>query len=75
MAKGGMHGERRACMMKRVCEAKGGVHGKGGHVWQRRGMCGKGGVHGEGGGGVCVGYNEIRSMRGRYASYWNAFWF
>ena len=39
--------------------AKGGVHGKGG------------GVHGEG--GVCVGYDEIQSMSGWYASYWNAF--
>ena len=34
-----------------------------------------------GGGGACVvfsvffGYNEIRSMSGRYASYWNAFLF
>ena len=25
------------------------------------------------GGGVCVGYDEIRSMSRRYASYWNAF--
>ena len=23
--------------------------------------------------GACVGYDEIRSMSGRYASYWNAF--
>ena len=23
--------------------------------------------------GACVGYYEIRSMSGRYASYWNAF--
>ena len=33
-----------------------------------------------GGGGVCgfssfFGYNEIRSMSGQYASYWNAFLF
>ena len=28
-----------------------------------------------GGGGACVGYDEIRSMSGRYASYWNAFLF
>ena len=34
-----------------------GMHG-GGHVWQ-------GGMHGR--------YYEIRSMSGRYASYWNAF--
>ena len=37
---------------------QGGMHGCGG------GMCG--------GRGACVGYNEIRSMSGRYASYWNA---
>ena len=24
-------------------------------------------------GGACVGYDEIRSMSGQYASYWNAF--
>ena len=23
----------------------------------------------------CIGYNELRSMSGRYASYWNAFLF
>ena len=28
-------------------------------------------VAGEG----CIGYDEIRSMSGRYASYWNAFLF
>ena len=27
------------------------------------------------GGGACVGYDEIRSMSRRYASYWNAFLF
>ena len=52
------------------------------------GMCGdRGGMHGGRGacmvvqwggacvvaGGACVGYNEIWSMSGRYASYWNAF--
>ena len=26
-------------------------------------------------GGACIGYGEIRSMSGRYASYWNAFLF
>ena len=25
--------------------------------------------------GACIGYDEIRSMSGRYASYWNAFLF
>ena len=24
---------------------------------------------------ACIGYDEIRSMSGRYASYWNAFLF
>ena len=55
----------------------------GGHAWLLRG----GGVHGfirgvwfYSGGGVCgffsfFGYNEIRSMSGRYASYWNTFLF
>ena len=38
---------------------RGGMHGRdGGHAWQ-------GGVRGR--------YYEIRSMSGRYASYWNAF--
>ena len=36
-----------------------------------------GGMHGCGGVcaclGGCIGYNKIRSMSGRYASYWNAF--
>ena len=53
----------------------GGVCGCGG-IW---GMCGcrgacvvvGGGVHG--GRGACMGYDEIRSMCSRYASYWNAF--
>ena len=38
------------------------------------GMCG---CQGDmcGCGGACVGYDEIRSMSGRYASYWNAFLF
>ena len=35
----------------------------------------RGGMHGGGGacGGACMEYDEIRSMSGRYASYWNAF--
>ena len=46
-----------ACMV-----ALGGVHGcsQGGHAWFFPG-------------GACVGYDKIRSMSGRYASYWNAF--
>ena len=59
----GMHGGR-----------DGGVHGDGGACmvatgcawWQ--GACVVAG-------GVCVGYDEIRSVSGRYASYWNAFLF
>ena len=37
--RGGMHGEREACVAKGVMHgegghvAKGGVHGKGGHAW------------------------------------------
>ena len=41
-----------------------GVHASRGGVRASRGMRGFSG---------CIGYNEIRSMSGRYASYWNAF--
>ena len=71
---GGMHGFiRGACMVLFL----GGVHG-----FIRRGVCVVlfgGGMRGFiRGGGVrgffsFFGYNEIRSMSGRYASYWNAF--
>ena len=47
----------------------------GGHAWLRGVCVVVGGVHGGGGGGACVGYDEIRSMSGRYTSYWNAFLF
>ena len=58
----------------------GGVHG---FFWGVGGMHGFfwGGVHGFSRGvrdffwGACVGYDEIRSMSGRYTSYWNAFLF
>ena len=65
---GGMHGG--ACVVGGhawwgACVVGG--HG-GGHAWG-------GGVRG-GGGHVCHGrYHGIRSMSGRYASYWNAFLF
>ena len=39
----------------------------GGHGWLPGGM--------RGCRGACVGYDEMRSMSGRYASYWNAFLF
>ena len=54
---------------------KGGLRG-GGHAW--RGACVARGMRG---GGACMAvgvrgrYHEIRSMSGRYASYWNAFLF
>ena len=49
-----------ACMIKGDMCGKGGMRGKGGHAWQMGGMCG-------------IRDTEIRSMSGRYASYWNAF--
>ena len=39
--------------------------GCGGHVWLWGGM--------RGCSGACMGYDEIQSMSGRYASYWNAY--
>ena len=39
-----------------------------GRAWLQRGMRG---LRGD----ACVGYDEIRSMSGRYASYWNTFLF
>ena len=74
VARGGMHG----CWGEGVCMAKGGVHGEEGGMHGKGGACMvKWGVHGKGGmcseRGVCVGYDEIRSMSGWYASYWNAF--
>ena len=59
---GGMHGCQAACMVARgVCGCQGG------HVWLPGGKCGCG--------GACIGYDEIWSMSGQYASYWNAFLF
>ena len=60
----------------------GGMHGFGGMVAGGHGCWGacvfvEGAVT-TGGCGcrwVCMGYDEIRSMSGRYASYWNAFLF
>ena len=53
----------------------GGVHGARGPCMVAGGVCGCGGVRGGWGGGACVGYDKILSMSGRYASYWNAFFF
>ena len=73
-----------------MCGFSWGVYGfrQGGHAWLlpgggMRGFFAWGGMRGFfwGGhawflrGGACVGYDEIRSMSGRYASYWNAFLF
>ena len=57
---GGMHGCQGACMV-----AGGHAWLWGGHAWL------PGGVHGCW--GACIGYDEIRSMSGQYASYWNTF--
>ena len=53
-----------------------GVHGCQGRgcAWLLGGMCGCQGVCVVAW-GACIGYDEIRSMSGRYASYWNAFLF
>ena len=61
---GGMHGCQGVCVVARracVVAGGGGWHAwlQGGHVWLP--------------GGACIGYDEIWSMSGRYASYWNAF--
>ena len=69
---GGMRG-RGACMAGR-CTWQGVMHGRGtcmagDHAWQE-GMRGRGAWHTPPG-----RYHEIRSMSGRYASYWNAFLF
>ena len=78
--RGGMHGEGGACM------AKGGMHGEGGKgayvakgcAWQKEGVHGeRGGMHGKGGvhGMHPLSLRYGQSLRGRYASYWNAFFF
>ena len=69
---------RRACMIAPggMCGCSGGMHGcsVGGHAWLLRGACvvAPGGMRGF---FSFFGYNEIRSISGRYASYWNAFLF
>ena len=59
---GDMHCCQGACVIVGACMVAGGMHGCWGHTWSL-------------GGGACMGYNEIRSMSGQYASYWNAFLF
>ena len=73
---GGMHGcSGGACMVA-----------LGGHAWLLLGgacvvapggacMVAQGGMHGCSGGGMHGFFDEIRSMSGQYASYWNAYLF
>ena len=75
---GGMHGRspwQGECAWQGVCVAGGGPVLQGG-VFGRgvngRGACRTGGMHAMHPPGR---YYEIQSMRGRYASYWNAFLF
>ena len=68
-----MHGCWGACVVAGgPCVVAGG-HAwlPGEHVWQRGHAWRRGCMHGKG--GACMGYNEIRSMSGRCASYCNAF--
>ena len=59
--RGDVHGYQGACVVAGGVRVVGGVRGCGGACMV------------VGGGGKCVAYDEIRSMSGRYASYWNAF--
>ena len=81
MVAGGMHGCRGgvwllggACMVARggCVWLQGGEHGGWVCVVARGPCVVAGGVHSW---GACMGYKEIWSMSGRYASYWNAFLF
>ena len=63
---GGMHDCQGACVVARGhAWLPGGCMAVGGHAW----LWGACMVAGR----VCMGYDEIRSMSGQYASYWNAF--
>ena len=59
VARGGVHGCQGVCMVVGCVWFLGGMRGCWGACMVAR--------------GACVGYDEIRSMSGRYASYWNAF--
>ena len=64
------------CGCWRVCMAAGGgMCGCGGHAWLQGGHGCGGRGHAQLREGACMGYDEIRSMSGRYASYWNAYLF
>ena len=68
---GGMHG----CGGLRGYRGLGGMHGCGGGMHGCRGACVVAGGTCMVAGEACMGYDEIQSMSGRYASYWNAFLF
>ena len=80
MVAGGVHGCRGHAWLQGVCMVAGGMCGCRGYAWLQGGMRGcqgacmvaKGHAWLRGG---CIGYDKIRSMSGRYASYWNAFFF
>ena len=73
VAPGGVCGCSRGCM---VAQGVNGCSwgGMGGFFWGGMRSCFLGG-HAWFFPGACIGYDEIRSMSGRYASYWNAFLF
>ena len=82
MVVGGVHGCRGACVVVggmhgcRGGVVVGGMHGYGEHAWLwEGGACVAAGGHAWLLGGACIGHDEIWSMSGRYASYWNAFLF
>ena len=72
MKKGGVHGEGGMRGEGGMC-GEGGMHGEGGHAWCRVG----GACVAQGGGHAWYAPPPRygRSLRGRYASYWNAFLF
>ena len=75
-----LQGGVRGCSSGGMCGcSRGGMHGcSRGHAWLLwGGMCGcsQGGMRGCSRGGLHGFFDEIRSMSGRYASYWNAFLF
>ena len=71
-----------ACVVKwGGMHSEGGMCGEGGHTWQKGGVCGGGmcGREAYMAGGACVagGMHSRRDghCSGRYASYWNVFFF
>ena len=69
----GVHGCWGVCVVAGVACMVAGEHAwlLGGHAWLQGACMVVGGMHGCR--GACIGYDEIQSMSGWYASYWNAF--